>query len=120
MPIGGTTELKNKENNMKNNKIKILFNHIAVFAKIKIKELAKTELNNTEKKEKLDKYIVKIIEKTMDNLGFNFVARFAINNYLLPYVDDITQYIYDLLKSRLDSQNADNSVKTTLNPINEI
>lgn len=86
---------------MKKNKFKVLLERIVINAKVKIKELANTELNNKERKQKLDEYIIKIIEKTMDELGSNFIARWTVEHYLIPMVDDITQYIYDLLKARV-------------------
>lgn len=82
----------------KNNKLKILLNHIVTFTKIKIKELAKTELNSKEKKQKLDDYIVNLIRKTMNYLHFNIAERWFVEHYIIPIVDDITQYIYDLIK----------------------
>lgn len=93
---------------MNKNKFKELFKIIVVNTKVKIKELALTELDNTEKKQKLDDYIVHLINITMDNLGFNFVARWVVNHYLIPYVDDLTQYVYDLLKAKVNGVTKEN------------
>lgn len=80
----------------------MLFEEIVNSSKAKIIDLADTELNNDVKKQKLDNYIIKIINQAMDRLGFNPIAKWAVRTFAIPYVDDITQYIYDLLKARVD------------------
>lgn len=84
-----------------NEKIRALLSEIFNSAKAKIVELANTELKDEVKKQKLDTYIVNVIKATMDRLGFNPIARFVVNKFVIPYVDDITQYIYDLLKAKV-------------------
>lgn len=83
------------------NKVRTLLRQIVINTETKIKELAVTELNNKARKATLDRYIITIIYKSMDALKFNFVERWIVEHYVVPYVDDITQYIYVLLKANI-------------------
>lgn len=84
-----------------NKKYRMLFEEIVNSSKAKIIDLADTELKNDVKKQKLDNYIIKIINQAMDRLRFTPIAKWAVRQFVIPYVDVITQYIYDLLKARV-------------------
>ena len=75
-------------------------------AKDKILELAKTELENTEKKAQLDGYVIDfIMEKVVmpiNFMGFDVIADNAIMSLLKALVPIITQKIFDLMKAKFD------------------
>ena len=75
-------------------------------AKDKILELAKTELENTEKKKELDTYVINfIIEKVVkpiNFMGFDALADSTISQLLNALVPVITQKIFDLMKSKFE------------------
>lgn len=72
-------------------------------AKDKILELAKTELENKEKKAQLDGYVIDfIMEKVVmpiNFMGLDIIADNAIMQLLKALVPVITQKIFDLMKS---------------------
>ena len=65
-------------------------------------ELAKTELNNNNKKLILDQRIIEFLENTIAGIKINFILKLALKKLLLPNVSVITQIIYDLLKAKID------------------
>lgn len=73
-------------------------------AKAKILELAKTELENSEKKKELDAYIYDfVMEKVVmpiNFMGFDIIADNAISSLLKALVPIITQKIFDLMKEK--------------------
>lgn len=75
-------------------------------AKDKILELAKTEIENKEKKRELDGYIKNfIMEKVVmpiNFMGFDVIADNAITQLLNAIVPVITQKIFDLMKSKFE------------------
>ena len=75
-------------------------------AKDKILELAKTELENTEKKKELDTYVINfIIEKVVkpiNFMGFDALADSTISQLLNALVPVITQKVFDLMKSKFE------------------
>ena len=77
-------------------------------AKDKILELAKTELENTEKKKELDTYVINfIIEKVVkpiNFMGFDALADSTISQLLNALVPVITQKVFDLMKSKFELQ----------------
>lgn len=80
---------------------------VIINAKTKIKELALTELNNDEKKAKLDSYMTDIIVHNADywmpkNPIVKFVLNYVINKFILPNISGFTQLIYDLLKTKIE------------------
>lgn len=80
---------------------------MAINAKTKIKELALTELNNNEKKAKLDSYMTDIIVHNADYWMpkkpiVKFVLNYVINKFILPNISGFTQLIYDLLKTKIE------------------
>lgn len=65
-------------------------------------ELAKTELNNNNKKMVLDQRIIEFLENTIAGVKLNFILKLALKKLLLPNVSIITQIIFDLLKARIE------------------
>lgn len=84
-----------------NIKYKKLWDTIVNNSKAKIIDLADTELTNEAKKKKLDNFIINVIKRSMDIIGFNAFEKWIINTFIVPKVDDVTQYIYDLLKANV-------------------
>ena len=72
------------------------------FTKSKITELATKELSNTDKKLKLDNAVVSYITTTINAIAPNFVIRWIINKFLIPYIPILTQAVYDLLKAKIE------------------
>lgn len=86
---------------------KNLLKSVVLEAKRTICVLAETELSNAAKKEKLDKAVTKYIKNTMvlyapSNIIAKFCFNFVINKFILPYIDDLTQLIFNLLKCKID------------------
>lgn len=86
---------------------KKLIERVVTIAKNSICELAKTELSNKVKKERLDNAVIKFITNNAvvyapTNIFAKFVFNFVINKFILPYIDDLTQLIYNLLKSKIN------------------
>ena len=75
-------------------------------AKDKILELAKTEIENKEKKAQLDGYVIDfIMDKVVmpiNFMGFDVLADNAIMQLLKALVPLITQKIFDLMKSKFE------------------
>lgn len=65
-------------------------------------ELAKTELNNNNKKMVLDQRIIDFLDNTIAGVKLNFILKLALKKLLLPNVSIITQIIFDLLKARIE------------------
>lgn len=65
-------------------------------------ELAKTELNNNNKKMVLDQRIIDFLDNTIAGIKINFILKLALKKILLPNVSVITQIIFDLLKARIE------------------
>lgn len=78
-------------------------------AKEKIVELATTELNNQDKKKKLDEAIITFLELNVER--YNVFVRLAIKKLIIPNVDNVTQLIYDLLKAKIKGVTDDNETQ---------
>lgn len=65
-------------------------------------ELAKTELNNNNKKMVLDQRIIDFLDNTIAGVKLNFILKLALKKLLLPNVSIITQIVFDLLKARIE------------------
>jgi len=65
-----------------------------------IKSLAKEDLENTDKKKVLDARIIGFIKVAEKELPL--YLQVCVNYLLIPYVDDFTQKIYDLLDAKLN------------------
>ena len=76
-------------------------------AKNEIKELAKSKLESFEKKEKLDLVVKTLIETTLLKANINMFFKFILKRLILPYVSDLTQLIYDLLKAKINGVTLD-------------
>lgn len=75
-------------------------------AKDKILELAKTELENTEKKDQLDGYIIDFIMNKVvmpiNFMGLDVIADNAIMQLLNALIPVITQKVFDLMKAKFE------------------
>lgn len=65
-------------------------------------ELAKTELNNNNKKMVLDQRIIDFLDNTIAGIKINFILKLALKKLLLPNVSIITQIVFDLLKAKIE------------------
>lgn len=75
-------------------------------AKDKILELAKTEIDNKEKKAELDGFVIDFIMNKVvmpiNFMGFDVIADNALMQLLKAIVPLITQKIFDLMKAKFD------------------
>lgn len=75
-------------------------------AKDKILELAKTELENKDKKAQLDAYVIDFIMNKVvmpiNFMGFDIIADNAIMQLLNALVPIITQKLFDLMKAKFE------------------
>lgn len=60
------------------------------------------ELSNEEKKQRLDYHLTEYVEMTIDNIGLNFILKFALKKLLLNNIPTITQAIFDLVKAKVE------------------
>lgn len=60
------------------------------------------ELSNEEKKRRLDYQITEWVEMTIDNIGLNFILKFALKKLLVNNIPTITQAIFDLVKVKVE------------------
>lgn len=80
---------------------KKIVTELVSFAKANIVDLAQKELENTEKKAKLDKAIKTYLETLLVGVKLNFVTKWVVEKYVIQNIPTITQAIYDLLKDRI-------------------
>ena len=71
-------------------------------AKCKITELAKTELENTEKKHQLDMFIASKVTELVGKLKLGWFTKLVISRCVVPNISIFTQHIYDLLKAKVE------------------
>lgn len=69
--------------------------------KKEIKALASSSFENSEKKEKLDLKITEAVELMLSKTNLNIFVIFVLKKFILPNVSELTQLIYDLLKSKI-------------------
>lgn len=81
-----------------------LLNGVVDTARAKITELAKEEIENKEKKEKLDEVITAFVENMLTKVKLNFFVKLCIKKLVLPHIAEITQVIYDLLKAKITGE----------------
>lgn len=81
-----------------------LLNGVVNTAKEKITELAKEEIENEEKKAKLDEVITAFVENMLTKVKLNFFVKLCIKKLVLPHIAEITQVIYDLLKAKITGE----------------
>lgn len=77
------------------------------FAKLNIADLAKTELDNKEKKAKLDKaiegWLIPLLATVKFSIPFvpDFIVKFVFDKFILNNIPVLTQAVYDLLKDKV-------------------
>ena len=77
------------------------FNGFVNTAKTQITELVNEEIENKEKKAKLDTVIGAFVETTLAKAKLNIFVRLCIKKLVIPHISEITQVIYDLLKAKI-------------------
>ena len=60
------------------------------------------ELNGKQKKARVDDLITHYIETTIDGIGLNFVFKFVLKKLLIENIPNITQIVFDLIKTKVD------------------
>lgn len=90
-----------------------LLNGVVDTAKEKITELAKEEIENKEKKVKLDEVITAFVENMLTKVKLNFFVKLCIKKLVLPHISEITQVIYDLLKAKITGETEETKEETT-------
>lgn len=71
------------------------------FAKLNIAELAKSQLDNAEKKNALDRAIRGYLVPLLATAKMGVVTKFIFNKFVIDNIPVITQAIYDLIKLRI-------------------
>jgi len=107
---------------MNKNIQKTVINNFVNYVKINIIDLAKKELDNSEKKKKLDKAVYVYLETLVSGVRINLFVKFIIEKFIIQNIPVITQAIYDLLKSKIESDdnNANNSQASVDNNSDEV
>ena len=59
------------------------------------------ELSGKEKKARVDSLVTTYCVNAIDNLGLNFVLKFAFKKLIVPNIPNITQAIFDLIESKV-------------------
>lgn len=74
------------------------------FSKTKkdIVELAQTELSNENKKLSLDHTITEFFIQAVEGLSVNVLLKLILKKMFLPVIPLITQWIFDLLKAKIE------------------
>ena len=84
---------------------KYTFNRIVAefikYAKVTIADLAKKELSNKTKKEKLDRALTAYLDTLLVGVKVNLITKWVIDRYVIKNIPVITQAIYDLLKDKV-------------------
>lgn len=75
--------------------------HLIQYIKVNIQELAKKELENTTKKEKLDKAVTTYIVALLAGAKVNLITKWVIEHYIIKNIPVLTQAVYDLLKDKV-------------------
>ena len=60
------------------------------------------ELKGEDKKARVDDILTTYCENAIDGLGLNFILKFALKKLLIANIPNITQAIYDLIKTRIE------------------
>jgi len=107
---------------MNKNIEKTIINNFVNYVKINIIDLAKKELDNTEKKDKLDKAVYVYLETLISGARVNLFVKWLIEKFVIKNIPIITQAIYDLLKFKLypESETANNSNTESISQIDEV
>ena len=80
---------------------KVLIQNFVKFATANITELAKKELDNTDKKAKLDNAMKVYLLTTLTGCKLNLITKWVIEKYVINNIPVLTQAIYDLLKDKI-------------------
>lgn len=107
---------------MNKNLEKTIITNFVNYVKINIIDLATKELDNTEKKDKLDKAAYVYLDTLISGVKVNLFVKWILEKFIINNIPVITQAIYDLLKSRLypDDESAKNSENYSTDKINEV
>ena len=81
---------------------KVVIERFVDNVKFNIINLAKTELNNVEKKEKLDEAIFAYFDTLLNGAKLSLITKWVIKNYVIKNIPVLTQIVYDLIKSRIN------------------
>ena len=81
---------------------KVVIERFVDNVKFNIINLAKTELNNVEKKEKLDEAILTYFNTLLSGVKLSLITKWVIKNYVIKNIPVLTQIVYDLIKSRIN------------------
>ena len=76
-------------------------NGFTAVAQNEIAELASTKKNNENKKKQLDLTMFKYVQKVLTTQKLNIFVKLLIKKLIVPCLDDVTQLIYDLLKTKI-------------------
>lgn len=79
----------------------VIVDELIRFAKLNITELAKSQLDNAEKKNALDRAIRGYLVPLLATSKMSFVTKFIFNKFVIDNIPVITQAIYDLIKARI-------------------
>lgn len=60
------------------------------------------ELSNEDKKKRVDDILTTYCLNAIDNLGLNFILKFAFKKLIIPNIPALTQAIFDLIKAKVD------------------
>ena len=60
------------------------------------------ELNGKQKKARVDDLIIHYVETTIDGIGLNFIFKFVLKKLLIDNIPNITQIVFDLIKTKVD------------------
>lgn len=83
-------------------KFKEFINDFAETAKHLIEKYEEyKELKGEEKKERVDEALLKWSLNALDSVPINAFFKFVIKNILKNYLDDFTQIIFNLIKTRI-------------------
>lgn len=81
---------------------KMVVAEVIRFAKLNIAELAKTELENAEKKSALDRAIKGYLVPLLATVRMGCFTKFIFERFVISNIPVITQAIYDLIKDRIE------------------
>lgn len=76
-------------------------NGFTAVAQNEIAELASTKKNNENKKKQLDLTMFEYIQKVLTTQKLNIFVKLLIKKLIVPCLNDVTQLIYDLLKTKI-------------------
>ena len=80
---------------------KVVIQNFIKFAKANIADLATKELDNKDKKEKLDNAMKVYLLTMLSGTSLNLITKWVIEKYVICNIPVFTQAIYDLLKDKV-------------------